>query len=255
LGRLDISTGKITEFPSQIPNNTKESLMQEPTSLLLDKETSNIYISDHLSNSIFKFNPLLSNFKKYSLPDNNDGAAFGMVFDKYNNLLIAQHITDKIAVLDPVTGRTTSFNVPTIDSSVQYLTTTDSNNEIWFAEQKGDALAKISSKFVPRSSPNTASQKLVESGETTTNHQQQNYSTESANQTIMTSINNIIKNTGIKFADIFGPIIVASLAITTILFINGSNRLITNIKDMKQLEPPYQQLQKQQRGKKKKKNQ
>ena len=68
----------------------------------------------------------------------------------------------------------------------------------------------------------------------------------------MTSINNIIKNTGIKFADIFGPIIVASLAITTILFINGSNRLITNIKDMKQLEPPYQQLQKQQRGKKKK---
>ncbi|HET7644202.1 MAG TPA: copper resistance protein CopC [Nitrososphaeraceae archaeon] len=267
LGRLDISTGKITEFPGQIPNNNnntddynnndnnKESLMQEPTSLLLDKETSNIYISDHLSNSIFKFNPLLSNFKKYSLPDNNDGAAFDMVFDKYDNLLIAQHISDKIAVLDPETGRTTSFNIPTIDSSVQYLTT-DSNNEIWFAEQKGDALGKISSKFIPRSSPNTEPQKLVESGETMTNPKQQNYSTENANQTIMASINNIIKNTGIKFADIFGPIIVASLAVTTILFINSSNRLIINIKDMEQLEPPYPQLQKQQQqGKKKKKNQ
>ena len=256
LGRLDISTGKITEFPGQIPNNNKnkESLMQEPTSLLIDKETSSIYISDHLSNSIFKFNPLLSNFKKYSLSDNNDGAAFGMVFDKYNNLLIAQHIADKIAVLDPETGRTTSFNIPTIDSSVQYLTT-DSNNEIWFAEQKGDALAKISSKFIPQSSPNTTSQKLVESGETMTNPQQQNYSTENANQTIMTSINNLIKNTGIKFADIFGPIIVTSLALATILFINSSNRLFTNIKDLKQLEPPYQQLQKQQQGKKKKKNQ
>ncbi|HJT85859.1 MAG TPA: CopD family protein, partial [Nitrososphaeraceae archaeon] len=266
LGRLEISTGKITEFPGQLPNknnNTddkKESLMQEPTSLLLDKGTSNIYISDHLSNSIFKFNPLLSNFKKYSLPDNNndddnDGSAFGMVFDKYNNLLIAQHIADKIAVLDPETDRTTSFNIPTIDSSVQYLTTTDSNNEIWFAEQKGDALAKISSKYIPGSSSNTASQKLVESGETMTNTKQQNYSNENANQTIMTSINNIIKNTGIKFADIFGPIIVASLAVTTILFINSSNALITNLKDLKQLEPPYQQLQKQQRGKKKKKNQ
>ncbi|MGZ5491909.1 MAG: virginiamycin B lyase family protein, partial [Nitrososphaeraceae archaeon] len=68
IGKLDIQTGKITEFPHQ-PSNNEESLMQEPTALLLDKETANIYISDHLGNSIFSFNPLLSEFEKYPLSD------------------------------------------------------------------------------------------------------------------------------------------------------------------------------------------
>ena len=102
--------------------------MQEPTSLLLDKEkTGNIYISDHLDNSIFSFNPLLSEFKKYPLSDSN-GLAFGMVFDKYNNLLIAQHVSDAIAVLDPATGKTININIPTTGSFVQYLIT-DSKKE------------------------------------------------------------------------------------------------------------------------------
>ncbi|HJT85671.1 MAG TPA: copper resistance protein CopC [Nitrososphaeraceae archaeon] len=255
LGRLEISTGKITEFPGQLPNinnntdNNEESLIKEPTSLLLDKETSNIYISDHLSNSIFKFNPLLSNFKQYPLPDDNDGLAFGIAFDKYNNLVIAQHIADTIAVLDPDTGTTASFDIPTKGSFVQYLTK-DSNNDIWFAEQRGDALAKISTKFIPSSSYTSAPQESSASEEVITDPTQIN-SIKNANHTGINLLISIIKGTGIKFSDIFGPIIVATLAVTTILLINSSNRLITNIKDMKQLEPPSQQSQKQQQGKKK----
>ena len=114
IGKLDIQTGKITEFPHQTSNN-EESLMHEPTALLLDKETANIYISDHLGNSIFSFNPLLSEFEKYPLSDIN-GLAFGMVFDKYNNLFIAQQISDTIAVLDPATGKTINFDIPTTGS-------------------------------------------------------------------------------------------------------------------------------------------
>ena len=257
LGRLNIQTGNITEFSGQIPgsnnNGQNEELMQEPTALLLDNQTSNIYISDHLSNSIFNFNTLLlSNFKKYQLSDNNsnEGLALGMVFDKYNNLVIAQHIADTVAVLDPATDKTTSFNIPTQNSFVQYLVT-DSNNDIWFAEQKGEALAKISTKFIPPSSPPSSSNPSTIQGSSetatataTATHQQKISLKNNNNQTmIMTYINEFIKNIEIKFNDIFGPIIVASFVIVTILFVNSSNRLNTNIKDMEKLEPMSQQQQ------------
>ena len=230
IGKLDIQTGKITEFPHQTSNN-EESLMQEPTALLLDKETANIYISDHLGNSIFSFNPLLSEFEKYPLSDIN-GLAFGMVFDKYNNLLIAQQISDTIAVLDPATGKTINFDIPTTGSLVQYLTT-DSKKDVWFAEQKGDALAKVSTKFVPPSSSPSSSTDIQQPAATTTDSQLDSVKN---NQTTL-SVNNITQNTEIKFNDIFGPIIITSLVVSAILFTNSSYRLDTNIKDIKRLEP------------------
>ncbi|MGZ5471782.1 MAG: Vgb family protein, partial [Nitrososphaeraceae archaeon] len=230
IGKLDIQTGKITEFPHQ-PSNNEESLMQEPTALLLDKETANIYISDHLGNSIFSFNPLLSEFEKYPLSDIN-GLAFGMVFDKYNNLLIAQQISDTIAVLDPATGKTINFDIPTTGSLVQYLTT-DSKKDVWFAEQKGDALAKVSTKFVPPPSSPSPSTDLQQPAATTTDSQLDSVKN---NQTTL-SVNDIIQNTEIKFNDIFGPIIITSLVVSAILFTNSSYRLDTNIKDIEKLEP------------------
>ena len=230
IGKLDIQTGKITEFPHQTSNN-EESLMHEPTALLLDKETANIYISDHLGNSIFSFNPLLSEFEKYPLSDIN-GLAFGMVFDKYNNLFIAQQISDTIAVLDPATGKTINFDIPTTGSLVQYLTT-DSKKDVWFAEQKGDALAKVSTKFVPPSLSPSSSTDLQQPTATTTYSQLDPVKN---NQTTL-SVNDIIQNTEIKFNDIFGPIIITSLVVSAILFTNSSNRLDTNIKDIEKLEP------------------
>lgn len=205
--------------------------MQEPTALLLDKETANIYISDHLGNSIFIFNPLLSEFEKYPLSDIN-GLAFGMVFDKYNNLLIAQQISDTIAVLDPATGKTINFDIPTTGSLVQYLTT-DSKKDVWFAEQKGDALAKVSTKFVPPSLSPSSSTDLQQPATTTTYSQLDPVKN---NQTTL-SVNDIIQNTEIKFNDIFGPIVITSLVVSAILFTNSSNRLDTNIKDIEKLEP------------------
>lgn len=153
--------------------------------------------------------------------------------------------------MDPETGKTTSFNIPTTGSFVQYLTT-DSNNDIWFAEQRGAALAKVSTKIIPSSSSSSLSSSSTTTTTTTqestaeevvTNPTQIN-SVKNDNQTIIiTSINDIIKNTEMKFNDIFGPIIVISLAVATILFITSSNRLNTNIKDMEKLELSQQQQQ------------
>ena len=198
--------------------------MQEPTSVLLDKEkTGNIYISDHLGNSIFSFNPLLSEFKKYPLSDSN-GLAYGMVFDKFNNLFIAQHVSDAIAVLDPATGKTININIPTTGSFVQYLIT-DSKKDIWLAEQKGEALAKVSTKFIPpTSSSSTSSTDLQQPAAAETISTGSQIDLIKNNQTNM-SFNNIIKTTEMKFNDIFGPLIIIALVVSAILLINSSNRL------------------------------
>src|SRR5215203_5564469 len=105
LGKLDIKTGKITEYPNNSTNSSVSSAdfsLSEPTALLLDPKTSNIYISEHESNTIVRFNPIIESFKRYSLSDNNDGGlAFGMVFDMYDNIWIAEHISDVLSILDP----------------------------------------------------------------------------------------------------------------------------------------------------------
>ncbi|MCJ7636117.1 MAG: hypothetical protein MUO21_01355, partial [Nitrososphaeraceae archaeon] len=156
IGRLDVQTKTITEFPNGTESNYVENdILGEPTFLLLDPQTSNIYISDHEKNSVFLFNPLTSEFKEYKLTDPN-GLAFGMALDAYDNLWIAQHVSDTLAILDPETGETTNIDIPTSNSFVQYLVT-DSKKDVWFAEQRGNALGKVTMKFIPSNSPKMAS--------------------------------------------------------------------------------------------------
>ncbi|HYY71936.1 MAG TPA: hypothetical protein VE595_05945, partial [Nitrososphaeraceae archaeon] len=148
IGRLDIESKTFTEYPNVSETNTVEnSILAEPTSLLLDPQTSNIYISDHEKNSVFLFNTLTSDFKEYPLTDIN-GLAFGMALDTYNNLWIAQHVSDTLAILDPESEETINIDIPTSSSFVQYLVT-DSKKDVWFAEQRGNALAKVTVKFIP----------------------------------------------------------------------------------------------------------
>lgn len=114
----------------------------------MDPKTSNIYISEHDSNSIVLFNPIIESFKRYSLPDDYDGLAFRMVFDMYDNLWTAQHTSDVLAILDPDSGKTSNVDIPKQGSFVQYLIT-DSQGDIWFAEQRGNALGTATIKFIP----------------------------------------------------------------------------------------------------------
>jgi streptogramin lyase len=152
IGRLDIKSKNITEYPNNVyeSNTVDNNILAEPTALLLDPQTSNIYISDHEKNSVFLFNTFTSDFKEYQLTDIN-GLAFGMALDTYNNLWIAQHVSDTLAILDPDTGKTINIDIPTSNSFVQYLVT-DSKKDVWFAEQRGNALAKVTIKFIPNNS-------------------------------------------------------------------------------------------------------
>ena len=80
LAKIDVKTGYITEYPKNTTLISEDFSLSEPTALLLDPKTSNIYISDHEDNSIVLFNPIIESFKRYPLP-HNDGLAFGMVLN------------------------------------------------------------------------------------------------------------------------------------------------------------------------------
>ena len=61
--KIDVKTGYITEYPKNTTLISEDFSLSEPTALLLDSKTSNIYISDHEDNSIY-FSILLLNHLK-----------------------------------------------------------------------------------------------------------------------------------------------------------------------------------------------
>jgi streptogramin lyase len=225
IGRLDIKSKNITEYPNVYESNTGDNnILAEPTALLLDPQTSNIYISDHEKNSVFLFNTFTSDFKEYQLTDIN-GLAFGMALDTYNNLWIAQHVSDTLAILDPQTEETINIDIPTSSSFVQYLVT-DSKKDVWFAEQRGNALAKVTVKFIPSNSQTTD----TITG-TTTIDDNDNYN----NQTV-SSITNTLLFEKIRFNDLFGTFIIVALVASTILYLNSRNQLSKKSLEIENIE-------------------
>ncbi|MGH9999597.1 MAG: hypothetical protein ACRD6Q_00075, partial [Nitrososphaeraceae archaeon] len=225
IGRLDIQTKTINEYPNVTESNTSEkSILSEPTALLLDAKNSNLYISDHEKNSVIRFNTLTSVFTEYHLTDIN-GLAFGMALDAYDNLWIAQHVSDTLAILDPDTGETINIDIPTSNSFVQYLVT-DSKKDVWFAEQRGNAIAKVAIKFIPNNSPNIA---LIPSSVTDNDKNNNNNQTDNniANKTIFNEF---------RFSDFFGPFIIIAIAASTILYVNSSEQLRKKLLDIENIE-------------------
>ena len=229
IGRLDIQTKTISEYPNVTESNTLErTILSEPTALLLDEKNSNLYISDHEKNSVIQFNTFTSLFKEYPLTDIN-GLAFGMAIDAYGNLWIAQHVSDTLAILDPDTGETINIDIPTSSSFVQYLVT-DSKKDVWFAEQRGNALGKVTIKFIPNNSPNMA---FNPSSVTDNNNNNNQTDSNIANKKIFNEL---------RFNDFFGPLIIIAIVASTILFVNSSEQLrkkqleIENIEDKRKLK-------------------
>jgi copper transport protein len=122
----------------------KDNALKDPTGLLIDPATGDIYISEHEGHSVAVFDPILKKFdKRYTDLDPN-GLPFGMAMDKYGNLWVAEHTINKIAVIDPRTGDHRELDLPAASPFVQWITS-DSKGNIWLAEQRGNALASVTS--------------------------------------------------------------------------------------------------------------
>jgi len=215
LGKIDTRTNNITEYPNDMSSDVK--VMSEPTFLFLDPLTSNLFISDHKNNMILHFNSFLETFTKYKLTDVN-GLAFGIASDKYNNLWIAQHVSDTLAVLEPETGETMNINIPKKGSFIQYVIS-DSDGEIWFAEQRGNALGKITTTFNPSNVQSTTDEKTL------------SIKSDKNKDKRLTNIFGI-DISKVRFGDVFGPLIVIGLILTTLLFIKNEKRLRDSLHEL-----------------------
>jgi copper transport protein len=152
IARIDPATGNITEYA---PDSRLQTL-DEPTAVLPDQESSNIYISEHNGSKVSVFNTLLGSFREFPSV-NEEGLPFGMAFDSYGNLWFAQHTIDRVGVIDPRTGEGSEAKIPITGSTIQWITADDSG-KIWFASQRGSALGSITITARPSTGPEDSGQ-------------------------------------------------------------------------------------------------
>jgi copper transport protein len=175
----------------------KDNALKDPTGLLIDPVTGEIYISEHEGHSVAVFDPILKKFdKRYTGLDPN-GLPFGMAMDKYGNLWIAEHTINKIAVIDPRTGDHRELELPAASPFVQWITS-DSNGNIWLAEQRGNALASVTSN-------ENLSQSNLGAAEGSSEENNSLY-------------NGVTIPFGLSYADIVGPSIAAGIIISTLFY-------------------------------------
>lgn len=137
LAKIDPSTNySITEYT---PMGNKSLL--SPTALLIDKNSGEIYISQHDGHRITVFDPLTKIFTDLPII-NKAGLPFGMAFDKYGNLWVAEHTINKNAVIDTQKSKIREVPVKTPSPFIQWITS-DSKGNIWFAEQRGNSIGVI----------------------------------------------------------------------------------------------------------------
>jgi copper transport protein len=115
--------------------------LSSPTALLIDKNTGEIYVSQHDGHRITVFDPLTKTFT--DLPIINEaGLPFGMAIDKYGNLWVAEHTINKLAVIDTQKSKIREVPVKAPAPFIQWITS-DSNGNIWFAEQRGNSIGMV----------------------------------------------------------------------------------------------------------------
>ena len=201
VGRLDPVSGNITEY------QPTEGRLGEPTAILADPESSNVYISEHEGKAVSILNPMLNLF--YRNPAvNPDGLPFGMALDDYGNVWFAQHVVDEIGVLDQANGEIRDVQIPTKGSFIQWLVP-DDQGRIWFAEQRGSSLGSITMVVSPTANTAETQKTLLEDQSETLGSRQM--------ETIDREVQEI-PDLGFGFADVIGPLIAGGIVIAAILY-------------------------------------
>jgi streptogramin lyase len=205
VGRLDPVSENITEY------QPSEGSLEEPTAILPDLKSSNVYISEHEGKAISILDPVLNLFSKYPAT-NPEGLPFGMALDTYGNIWFAQHVIDEIDVLDTTSGEISEVKVPTRGSFVQWMVP-DDQGRIWFAEQRGSSLGSITIVV----SPNAGA---AETQTTSTEYSRETLGTGQQETTgdIIGRASQQIPDLGFGFADIFGPLITGGMIVCAVLY-------------------------------------
>src|SRR3990172_2621842 len=105
LGRLDLKTGKFTEFPLK-------SGRSGPHGLVADRD-GNIWYTGSFAGHIGKLNPLTGEVVEYPMPDSRARDPHTPIFDQKWTLWFTVQRGNFVGRLDPATGRVTLKELPT----------------------------------------------------------------------------------------------------------------------------------------------
>ena len=209
---------KIVEYSPKGRNNT----LQDPTGLLIDPVTGDIYISEHEGHAVSVFNPILKTFNKRYSSLNPNGLPFGMAMDKYGNLWVAEHTINKIAVIDPRTGEHKEVDIPSPTPFIQWITS-DSEGNIWLAEQRGNSLGVVSSTVNP----------ILQSGSPSLLTTESSISKNSpSGSSSSTSRNDFIPHYGFNYADFVAPAVAGGIVVSAFFYIRSVSDLRESMKQI-----------------------
>lgn len=206
---------KIVEYSPKGRNNT----LQDPTGLLVDPVTGDIYISEHEGYAVSVFNPILKTFNKRYSSLNPNGLPFGMAMDKYGNLWVAEHTINKIAVIDPRTGEHKEVDIPSPTPFIQWITS-DSGGNIWLAEQRGNSLGVISSTVNPTLQADSPSLLTTESST----------SKNSPSGSPSTGRNDYVPHYGFNYANFVAPAVAGGIMVSALFYIKSVSDLRESMK-------------------------
>jgi copper transport protein len=209
VGRLDPVSGNITEY------QPSEDSLEEPTAILPDPASSNVYISEHEGKTMSILDPVLNLFYRYPAV-NPDGLPFGMALDDYGNIWFAQHVIDEIGVLDPNGNAIAEVQVPTKGSFIQWLAP-DDQGRIWFAEQRGSSLGSIGSVLNPSTS-NSGAPTMADEDQREVRRSERTEGVEEIGGIIGEASQQQIPDLGFGFAAVLGPLIASATIVSAILY-------------------------------------
>jgi virginiamycin B lyase len=134
LKKLDVKTGKFTNFPD----------VPDTYGITLDKQ-GNVWFAEFNSRdhwSVGKVDPKTNKVTKYTPPDGEVGRPRRIKFDSHGHLWIGQYFDGAIAEFDPQTEKFSQHKLPGPMPTVYGLGVDPSDN-VWYASMYTDVIGRI----------------------------------------------------------------------------------------------------------------
>ncbi len=135
IGRLDAKTGKLTVYPTPIPNS-------RPRRGRVDSQ-NRLWFAEYGGNAIGMFDPKTERIQEWVLPT-PWSAPYDVVVDKNGEAWTGSMLTDRIARLDPKSGQFTEYPLPR-STNIRRVFVDNSTTPVtfWVGNNHGASIVKL----------------------------------------------------------------------------------------------------------------
>ena len=136
LGRVDVASGRVEEFPTPTPNSGVRRLA-------IDR-SGGIWMTYFQAGKVARFDPGTKTFKEYDAPGGPRSLPYSIEVDSTGHVWFNQFDggLNDLVELDPATGKTTSYRIPTGPALVRKLTV-DAQNGVWYANNGTGKIGRV----------------------------------------------------------------------------------------------------------------